>query len=322
MLNRAFALACSSNYFVGLEALLNSIHAYHGDRIPVFIYERGFGQRELEWIAAHPLRTTVFRISEFPHQAPGLWEAKQQVLAQCLGRARCVFLVDVDIVFTSAMDDVWELAEQGKIVIGHDGGEMRYNDAYAAYHPSLPGRRHVHVNTGALCLDVQRHWDLAGLWAFSSNFGEYSPHRGFPLRLPGYGDQGLFNAIVAMLGKLDEIHLLPYLIWHECGADGAVRLLKEGPDGQLEVWNEKADARQRLLHAAGPVKWWTEKGAAHQASLGDRLRCFQHFANLRRSGQSAGAPPAANQSGNGRPAPPPVDAAPNGACAAPAAAEN
>jgi hypothetical protein len=301
MLNRVFAIACSANYFVGLEALLNSIHAYHGDQVPVFIFERGFARTELDWLAAHPLHTTVFRISDFPHHAPGLWEAKQQVLAQCIGRARCVFLVDVDVVLTSAMDDVWEMAEQGKIVVGHDGGDFQHGEEHAAFHPALPGRSHSHVNTGALCLDVQRHWDLAGLWAFASNFGDYSPHRGYPLHLPGYGDQGHFNALLAMLNKLDDIHLLPFHIWHECGSDGPVKLLREEADGQIEVWSEKGHARQRILHAAGPVKWWTECGAKHQAGLGDRLRCFQHFANLRRASHPAGGANGANEvnGGNG-----------------------
>jgi hypothetical protein len=322
MPDRVFAIACSADYFVGLEALLNSIHAYHGDEIPVFVFERGFGQNELGWLASHPLCTTVFRISDFPYHAPGLWEAKQQVLAQCIGRARCVFLVDVDVVLTSPMDDVWELAERGNIVGGHDGGDISYDETYAAYHPSLPGSRHANFNTGALCLDVQRHWELAGLWAFASNFGDYSPHHGFPLHLPGYGDQGHFNALLKMLGKLDDVHLLPFRLWHECGSDGPVRLLREGPNGQIEVWSEIGQARQRILHAAGPVKWWTDLGEKHQASLGDRLRCFHHFANLRQNGQTTNGSNGHGGKANGHSALPPALGAVDGACAPASGTEN
>lgn len=39
---RLFAVVCDANYFPGLQALLNSIHAYHGREIPVHLYVREF----------------------------------------------------------------------------------------------------------------------------------------------------------------------------------------------------------------------------------------------------------------------------------------
>ncbi len=287
MHKRVFAVVCDSGYFAGLKGLLNSLYAYHGSAIPVFIYESGFGSGELRWIEAHPLRTTVFRVSELPHHARGMWEAKQQVFAHCLGRARTVFLLDADLVLTSAMVDVWEAAESGRIVAGYHGDELRYDARYDVYGQALPGQRHAHLSTAAICLDVERHWDLAGLWAFTTNFSEYTPGRGFPLALPGHGDQGLFNALVARLGKLDQVHLLPHGLWHDSGAEAAMRIVDKEADGKLEVWNEKLGALQRLLHASGK-KWWTDDGARHQSTFGDRLRCFLHFERMQ-----AGAAPLA-----------------------------
>ncbi len=280
MFSRAFAATCDTPYFVGLKALANSLYAYHGNQTPLFVYQYGFGQKEINWLLKHPLPISIFRISDFPYFPRGLWEAKQQVFAHCVGRAKSVFLLDVDIIVTSAMDDVWELAESGFIVAGQDGSPLTFGDDHAVYGLDLPGQTPLHVNSGAVCLDVEKHWDLAGLWAFASNFADYSPQNGFPLRLPGYGDQGHFNALLAMLHKKERLHVLPYRVWHECGKDSAVRIVSQTPNGALDVLNESTKEPQRILHAAGGSKWWTERGARHQSTLGDRLRCFHHFAEM------------------------------------------
>jgi len=286
MLKRVFTAVCDARYFPGLKALLNSILAYHGTATPIFVYHAGFGSGELRWLEAHPLRIHVFRATDLPHYSGGMWEVKQQIFAHCLGQARCVFLLDADIVLTSSMDDVFAEAEAGKIVAGHDGGALSYDARYAVYGSDLPGKRHIHLNSGAICLDVERHWDLVGLWAFSSNLGEYSPHRGFPLHLPGHGDQGLFNALAFKLGKMHDVHVLPHGPWHEIGAESPMRILQVEPDGRLEVWNERLGVRQRFLHATGK-KWWTEEGARRNGALGERLRCFHHFERMRLPGDFA-----------------------------------
>ena len=291
MFDRIFALACDVAYIPGLFGTLNSIYTHHGNRIPVFIYERDFSAGGRARLKAHPLAPSVFPIDILPHPSPGLWEAKQQVMAHCLGRARCVFLLDADIVLTSGMDDVFALAAAGKIVGGRDGGRICYDEAHRVYGDGLPGTRHYYMNTGAVCLDVQRHWDLVALWAFTANYGAYSPHGGFPLHLPGHGDQGIFNALVARLGKLEDCHFLPHRLWHECGRECTMKITEEHADGRLTVLNVDVGQPQRLLHSTGP-KWWTPEGEAYHGRYGDKLRVYQHFGAMNFTGKSAALSPA------------------------------
>ena len=279
MLERVFVVACDGNYFPGLRALLNSIWAYHGNEIPVFVYYRRFSPAQLCELRRHPAGVRLFHVSGLMRRCPGLWEAKQQVFAHCLGRARCVYLLDADVVLTSEMHDVFRLAAAGKIVASADGGGGKYDRRYRVYGPGLPGTRYPYLNSGAVCLDVVRHWDLAGLWAFSSPYGEYSPNGGAPLGLPGHGDQGLFNALAGLLGKVENFHVLPEGTW--CAATKRWDMKLRGADaaGRLEMWNVTEQARQRLVHCIGP-KWWTREGRAVQGRRGDKLKCFEHFAEL------------------------------------------
>ena len=278
MLARIFAIACDANYEPGLHALLNSLWVYYRGELAIFVYHRGLSRESLERLAGHPNRPHLHHTAELPFPAAGMWEAKQQVFAHCIGRACCVYLLDADLVLTSRVDDVFELAEQGRIVSSADGGVRTFGPDYMVYGKQLPGTRMPYVNSGALCLDVNRHWDLAGLWAFASQFGSYSPRQGHPLRLPGHGDQGTFNAIAALLGKAAELHVLPEATWCDSTEGSSLQIKGVTPDGGLEVWNVFARERQRLVHSSGP-KWWTECGRAHLQRFGDKLRCFEHFQN-------------------------------------------
>jgi predicted O-methyltransferase YrrM len=288
MHERLFAVAANGAYFPGLQALLNSVHAYHAGRIPVRVYLHGFDEQQLESLKRHPLSIEIFRTGDLPLPVLGIWEAKQQVFAHAVGVARCVCLLDADLVLTSPLDDIFELAAEGHIVSSSDGGELLYGPDYAVYGPRLPGMKHAYINTGALCLDVVRHWDLVGLWAFASKYGAYSPGRGAPLALPGHGDQGTFNAVAALLNKTEHYHILPEGPWCDCTKGCTVRIRSCDDAGRLQVWNETESVPQRLVHSSGP-KWWTELGVRHLSRFGDKLACFHHFA--RHNGYSPALPP-------------------------------
>ena len=279
-LPRVFVVACNGAYYPGLMALLNSIWAYHRSRIPVFVYHRDMTGAQLEALFAHRAGVRLFHVSTLPFPCAGLWEAKQQIFAHCLGRARCVYLLDADVVLASEMEDVFQLAEAGKIVASADGGGGSYDARYAVYGPRLPGTRHPYINSGALCLDVVRHWDLAGLWAFSARYGAYSPGGGAPLGLPGHGDQGLFNALVALQNKTECFHVLPEGPWCAATKRWMLEIRRAQADGRLVVWNVTDQTRQRIVHCIGP-KWWTRRGRWVQGRRGDKQKCFEHFGGLR-----------------------------------------
>ncbi len=279
VLPRAFAVVCDRKYLSGLEALLNSIWAYHRSDIPVFVYHRGLRGGQLKKIGRHPAGIRLYAVKELPFSSRCMWAAKQQVFAHCLGRARSVFLLDADVVLTSNVRRVFALAQAGQIVSSSDGPRILFGRQYTAYGPHLPGSRQPYLNSGALCLDVKRHWDLAALWAFTSNYGAYLPGKGPPLRLPGHGDQGLFNALAGLLNKARCYHVLPEGTWCDATQDCTLRITRVFPDGRLQVWNASESARQCLVHSSGP-KWWTEEGVDYLCQFGDKLECFEHFAQL------------------------------------------
>jgi len=125
-------------------------------RSPYSCYQRGLARERLSDIEQHPLHVMIRCVDDLPMPTPGMWEAKQRVFADCLERARCIYLLDADLVLTSAVDDVFDLAAQGWIVSSADGGPKRYDESYAVYRSELPGQTHPYVNSGALCLDVRR----------------------------------------------------------------------------------------------------------------------------------------------------------------------
>jgi len=274
---RAIAIPCDQGYFPGLRALINSIFAYHPE-LPVLVFERGFHTAELAWLAKHPARIEVRSVNRFPYPAPGMWEAKQQVPAECIAHARTVCLIDADIVLLSRIDDVFELAEEGRIVAGSDGVQAYFNIDHQVYSPSIVGQKWDRLNSGLVCFDVRRHWDLAGLWAFSANYGAYTPNGGYPLGLPGMGDQGLLDGVLAVLHKRDSYHLLPLHAWHDFRAPGTLTIVERHDDGTLVVENGYVGQRQRIAHNVGR-KWWMPDADTHHPA-DDKLPCFRHFDGL------------------------------------------
>lgn len=279
---RAIAVVCDLGYIRGGQALINSIQVYHPE-LPIFVFERGFRAEEFAWMAGQPARIQVSSVSRFPYYCPGLWEAKQQVLAECLGRVRHLCLIDADVVLLSRIDDVFEASEQGRIAAGCDLWHIQFGEEYQSYGSTVVGQTTIGINSGLFCLDLQRHWDLVGLWAFSSNYGAYSPHKGYPLALAGFGDQGLLNALIVRLGKQADCHILPHGVWHDFRQKTTLRISSREPGGALVVQNCELGQRQRINHCVG-YKWWQEE-ARQQHEHGDKLECFFHFARLNFTGK-------------------------------------
>ena len=285
MYSRAFVVVCNAPYLPGLWALLNSILAYHGTDLRLFVALHGpISPQAHQWLREHPLSTAVtwLHTDDFTPPPRGVWEAKQLVLSHLAGRAQVVCLLDADLVLTSRLDDVFVAAEQGRIVSSRDGVHDRvFEPEYAVYSPTLVGRRFPYFNSGFFCLDLVRYWDVAALWAFTERFAAYSPGGGTPFAFPGHGDQGLLNAVVAMAGKKEHLEILPQAEWCNSAHWTPERTVTiDKRDGnRLEVRNTSSGLRQRLLHSTGP-KWWTPDGRDHFSRCGDVLRCFEHFANV------------------------------------------
>ncbi len=187
-------------------------------------------------------------------------------------------MVDADIVLLSRVDDVFEASERGEIVAGCDACDLTFDEEYAAYSRKIVGKSIAGINSGLLCLDVNLHWDLIGLWAYSSNYGAYSPHKGYPLSLPGWGDQGLLNALLVLLDKQEQCRILPHGVWHDFRYVTTLKILEENADASLVVLNCEQNSVQRINHCVG-YKWWQSEAGLHHAN-GDKLKCFRHFSEL------------------------------------------
>lgn len=280
---RAFSIVSDNRFFTGLLANLGSIFAYYERDVRVFVIGHGLTSEQQSLLGRHPLGSalTVLDTRDFAYSPHGCWEAKQQCASELVAEVETLCLLDADLVLLSRVDDVFDLAEQGKIVSSQDGAGITYDESYAVYHRALVGQRRPYVNSGFLAMNLRQHWDLVALWAFTSRFAGYSPGKGIPFGFPGHGDQGLLNAIITQLGRNDAVHVLPENTW--CNSAGwrdgrAVRIESRNGD-KLVVRHQPGNEIQRLLHSTGP-KWWTDEGRQAFASAGDVLPCFESMAQI------------------------------------------
>lgn len=280
---RAFAVVTNRGFLPGCLALLNSIASYHGTDIPTCVF--GIDLTASQWRLLTQGRNSVIpiRISRDdlgPCERPN-WVLKQQVPARLFTQVKTLCLLDADIVLLSPLDDVFARAEENRIVSSEDrDGRLHYGSRYQRYAPDIPRRSGLYFNSGFLCLQLQRHWDLVGLWAWSARWAEYAHWSDDPLQLPGHGDQGLLNGVALLLKKQPALHLFREDEW--CNSTGwsttrTLTLRQADPAGRLDVVNDQTGERQRLLHSTGP-KWWTDRGRQHFRDCGDVLTCFEHFA--------------------------------------------
>lgn len=282
---RAFAVVANDTYFPGLEATLGSIYAYYGQEIRVFVVGHCLSQEKQHRLDRHPLggALTYVDTHSFARMPFGCWVAKQQVPSELVEQVHTLCLLDADLILLSRVDDVFEFAERGKIVGTLDVGDIEYGGDYGVYSPKIVGVRHPYMNSGFLALNLRHHWDLVGLWEFTSRFGHHSRDRGAPFHFPGHGDQGLLNALMAHLGLIKSMEILPEKTWcNSAGWHGNERVsIAEQHGDRLVVMAEPLGQRQRVLHSTGP-KWWTLEGRRHFQPAGDIVRCFETMAAISR----------------------------------------
>lgn len=289
---RAFAVVSDDRFFSGLLANLGSIFAYYGKAVRVYVIGHGLTGEQQSILGRHPLGSalTILDTRDFARTPAGCWEAKQQCASELVAELTTLCLLDADLVLLSRVDDIFEIAEEGRIVSSQDGSGITFDDSYKVYSNTLVGKRQAYVNSGFLTLDIRRHWDLVALWAFTSRFAGYSRGNGAPFGFPGHGDQGVLNAIINQLGLNDAIHILPENTW--CNSAGwqdgcVVRII--GRDGlKLTVQHEPGGEIQRILHSTGP-KWWTEEGRHAFKDAGDLLACFESMARVSAVGLAGAA---------------------------------
>ncbi len=286
MYDRCFVTMADAGYFPGLLACLNSVYVYHGGRTPVCVLDLGLTPQQVDIVAQHPALMRLVPCGPFSSRA-GAWQRKQHCFADLVGVARVVCWIDSDCVLLSNVEDVFDVAGRGKIVVplwvdesekmlidqtGRTSGVTVFPEGWASYGPHVPGKSMDWFVSSFVCMDVSRHWDLAAAWAFASRFAWYAVPES-PLPFVGMGDEAVLVGCVAALNKEPCLHYLPVAEWADSHFSGPVRIAALHSDGRMEV-RSRRDKEQRILHDLCEVKWWKTSDNS------DRWRVLNHFQNL------------------------------------------
>lgn len=292
MIHSSFACIADKNYFVGIWSLINSIYAYHGDEYPVYVFDLGLAKEQIDSLHQHPVKIHVVRTIA-PDRYNGnvrklFFDVRCGLFSYFIGRVKIVYMIDADIVLTSRMDDVFQLAEQGKIVtnlwkyppLNPNDFEFIGED-FRSYGDAVVGKRKLWFQASVFCFDVIKHWDLACMFEQASRFAQWRSNGGFPVFLKGIHEQEMLRNVCVMLNKEPYLYQFGVEDWSDSRHERAVTIRKMNEDGTLVVRRKALGRDQRLLHNTPSTKWWmSEEGEKKLAGAGDKLRCFQHFYNL------------------------------------------
>lgn len=292
MIEAAFACIADRNYFIGIWSLINSIYAYHGDEYPVFVFDLGLAKDQVDSLRRHPVK--VFLVRTIDPDAYGgnvrklFFDVRCGLFSYLIGKVRVVYMIDADIVLTSRMDDVFQLARQGKIVTNLwkypplNPTEFEFvGEEFRSYGDSVVGKRKLWFQASVFCFDVIKHWDLACLFDQASRFSEWRSSRGFPVFLKGVHEQEMLRHLCIMLNKEPYLHQFGVEDWSDSRHERSVSIRGMKEDGTLVVRRKSLEKNQRLLHNTPAEKWWmSEEGEKKLADAGDKLKCFRHFYGL------------------------------------------
>jgi hypothetical protein len=232
-------------FFPATVALLNSLRL-SGNEGRLVILDRGLAAGQRKRLEAH---ADVVDVDVERPAGPYVYKA----FPHLFGASGVLVLIDSDIIVTKSLDDVVELARQGRICVfaDHRAHRTRW---FAQWHDILalqaPLRRQTYCNSGFVAIStvhwptfLPRWWDLCGRIPPEQVFSQVEE--------PFWAaDQDAFSALLASEIPADAVEILP---------DHA----EAYPDDQLRV---KVDTRSLrcsldgqpvtiLHHTLGPKVW-------------------------------------------------------------------
>jgi hypothetical protein len=285
-----------AGYFLGLRALMNSVYIYYGRSIPVVVMDVGLTKDQVDEITKHPTFGGIIpcKLCETREQA---WQIKQSCFVFSSEIARIVCWIDSDSVLTDRIDEAFEAAEQGYVVVprwvekdeallidpsGATTGEIVFSEKWAQYGKSLVGKKIDWFVSSIVCLDVSASWDLVAAWAFTSKFALYA-RADSPLPFVGLGDEAHLVGCVAALGK--EVLYLSGAEWADAHFNGPFFINKKTSDGKLFVQGRRGK-QQKVLHDIAGFKWWQRPmNECFRPPVGQKWEIFEHFLNFSTTGR-------------------------------------
>jgi lipopolysaccharide biosynthesis glycosyltransferase len=239
----AFYCVADERYFLGAVAMINSLRLHrHGE--PIFVLDAGLTADQRRLLSAEA------EIVQAPAQAPPYMLKTAAPLAHA---AEVMVLIDADMIVTRPLDQLIELARQGRVVAVADGVDRFVAQWGELLGTTAPLRRHAYVCSGLIAAGGPIGSELLGAMDegqqrvdFSRTYyGSDDP--GYPFRFP---EQDILNAVVGT--RLDDDQFLAL----------DARLALTPPFAGIELRDlETLDCafadgeRPYVLHHHGPKPW-------------------------------------------------------------------
>ena len=217
--------------------MINALRHYgHNEPIAIFGLELQTNQRvalQLSDVEIHPLSST------------NPWEAKAEAL--CKPLFDLTTFIDADALPVSNLTELFNFAAAGLISGGKDQ-EKFYGEEYQVYGFAEPFHNDRYFSSSIWSFDRTVHQDILERWASIMTLKKDD-------NWPGYGDQGVLNAVVCSTpGKFEQINLLPNELWschwtylsHLPVLINPQKVYLRNPNGQM----------QRSLHTPSMPKFW------------------------------------------------------------------
>jgi hypothetical protein len=249
--SHAFYTVCTSTFFPGVVALLNSLRltGHHEDLVILDVDLRPEQRSRLEGHCRLVHLDTETGIN--PLLLKGFPEA--------IGAEDVVVMIDCDIIVTGSLIPAVELAREGRICAYPDADHDRWFAEWEqVFSLAAPPRRETYVNSGFVVFSA-KHWPgLLGRWReLSEAIPTNATRAGGARKDTPYwdGDQDALNALLMSEIPPGALHLLPRNEAPTHPRD-RVAVTVEDVRGLICTWN---GSRTTIVHAAGNPKPWERK---------------------------------------------------------------
>jgi hypothetical protein len=271
----AFYTTTSQGYFPGTVAALSSIRTFH-PHAPIHVF--GESKKPPTAEQAEYLRAVegvqYLAAADVPvGRIRDAWQLKAHAASYLAQKYQDVLIhLDSDALLCASIAPLAaEARAQGVPVGGRDGKGPLYRYPEFAHYQTLCGaeggvepRRNAHyVSTSVLVLPLPPLREILMLWSQAVDHATFGPATDREKLYPGYGDQGVFNAILFHKGITPHLIDNEQISEHWCHGQAAVTF-REG-----RFW--KGEKPQFAFHSVGDIpKFWT-------AGYRDRVRKNQNL---------------------------------------------
>jgi len=277
-----FYTVTNSRYFPGTIATLSSIRSFH-PACPIWVFSEKrhpLTRAQADHLASLP---DVHHVSASEMPVGSIKEACQLKAhaAHFLSRspADCLIQVDSDAILCSSLAGLAREAMRRKAPAGgKDGKGLRYDHPkYAPYHQlcraesfAASERLIPYISSSILFLPLPDLADVLALWSRAVDEAEFGP-RNRPVKIyAGFGDQGVFNAILHFKG------VVPLVLDNDLVSQHWVHGKHKVEFREGVFWNN--GRRQIAFHSVGKSpKFWASDYPKYAAASGNLDEVYRYW---------------------------------------------